>query len=60
MPDVYKIKLNKEKDKFVILATDGLWDFMEPQEAVDIVARVCNSCSPDEVLCETLRNNENT
>lgn len=36
-PDVYKITLDKKKDKFVILATDGLWDFMDPQEAVDVV-----------------------
>jgi serine/threonine protein phosphatase PrpC len=40
IPDIYKIRLNKETDKFIILATDGLWDFMEPQEAVDIVASV--------------------
>ena len=39
-PDVYKMKLNPEKDKFIILATDGLWDFLKPQEAVDIVANV--------------------
>ena len=34
------MKLNPEKDKFIILATDGLWDFLKPQEAVDIVANV--------------------
>ena len=29
--------------RFVILATDGLWDYLPEQEAVEIVA----SCLPD-------------
>lgn len=39
-PDIYSFKINKNQDQFVIMATDGLWDFIEPQEAVDIVSRI--------------------
>lgn len=40
---------DRGRDQFVIVATDGLWDFLEPQEAVDIVARVADSSHPEAV-----------
>ena len=35
-PDVFHIDLSS-KDKFLILASDGLWDYLTDQQAVDIV-----------------------
>ena len=37
IPDVFYLPLEPSY-KFVILASDGLWDYISPQEAVEIVA----------------------
>lgn len=48
MPEVmtYQVDCKEEKDCFLILATDGLWDMMTDQQAVDVVA-------------DAIKNNEN-
>ena len=35
-PEVYS-RLLKKEDKFIILASDGLWEFITSKEAVEIV-----------------------
>ncbi|KAI4371395.1 hypothetical protein MLD38_019636 [Melastoma candidum] len=40
VPDISPRKLSPDQDRFVILATDGVWDVVSNQEAVDIVSSV--------------------
>ena len=37
-PDITHVQIGKE-DKFCVLATDGLWDFLSDQEAIDVVSQ---------------------
>ena len=39
-PETSTYNLNLNKDQFVILASDRLWDFVSSQEAVDVVGNV--------------------
>ena len=36
-PDIATFNIDLKEQKFVILASDGLWNMVKPQEAVDIV-----------------------
>ena len=40
VPDVYVYDLHKTKEQFIILASDGLWNMIQPQEAVSIVGDI--------------------
>jgi len=41
-PDVFKYQLKPNvKDKFVIIACDGLWDVVSAQDAVNLVLKTC-------------------
>lgn len=37
-PEVQKHKVDPAKDRFLIVASDGVWEFITPQEAVELVA----------------------
>jgi len=39
-PDLYKYKINK-KDKFMVIACDGLWDVLTPQDVVNFILKNC-------------------
>ena len=43
MPDVYIHYLDLTKDKFIIVASDGLWNVMKPQETVETVYQLCKT-----------------
>ncbi len=50
-PDVSEADIT-EHHKFMILASDGVWEFISSQEAVDIVAAKIHMGA--DVACETL------
>jgi serine/threonine protein phosphatase PrpC len=50
-PDVYKYKIN-EKDKFVVIACDGLWDVMSSQDVVNFVLKNCYDSSMKRINLE--------
>ena len=43
LPDVYVHYFDLTKDKCIILASDGLWNMIKPQEAVKIVHELSKS-----------------
>nr|XP_002127750.1 protein phosphatase 1D isoform X1 [Ciona intestinalis] len=40
VPDVYVYKLHENKEQFVVLASDGLWNMVRPQESVNLVGNL--------------------
>lgn len=39
-PDVTRFSLNPDSDEFLILASDGLWDVISPEEAMNITREI--------------------
>lgn len=38
-PDITEWKIEQNKDLFIVLCSDGVWEFISSQESVDLVAR---------------------
>ena len=51
-PDIFHINVNEKSDRFVILASDGLWDFISDDEAVQIVAQCSDRSQAADLLVE--------
>jgi len=48
-PEVFQYKLEKN-DKFIVLATDGLWDMLSNQEVVELVRSYMEGRAPDAMM----------
>jgi pyruvate dehydrogenase phosphatase len=52
-PDIYHLKLDPS-DKFVILATDGVWDFLSDEQAVNIVKSSASAAEASQAIVEAV------
>lgn len=55
LPSVEHIVLNPSKDKFVVLACDGIWNSMNSQEVIDFVGERLEKSQPLSRICEEVR-----
>ena len=53
-PDIRTLEIDPEKDSWMILACDGIWNFMSSQEVVDYVNQRIGKTSEDKLsgICE--------
>ena len=55
LPDVRHITIVPEKDEFMVLACDGIWNFMSSQDVVQFIrTRLTNSSDTLSKICEEL------
>lgn len=52
LPDVRKLTINPTEDEFMVLACDGIWNFMSSQEVVDFVKERLDKCETLAHICE--------
>jgi serine/threonine protein phosphatase PrpC len=45
-PEIVAVPVQEEGDEFIILATDGLWDVLESNEAVDLIQKLVEQGLP--------------
>ncbi|CCG20694.1 Ptc2 phosphatase [Candida orthopsilosis Co 90-125] len=53
-PDVITHKINLESDEFVVLACDGIWDCMHPQQVIDFIRKAIREDKTLEKICEEI------
>ncbi|XP_072382981.1 probable protein phosphatase CG10417 isoform X1 [Diabrotica undecimpunctata] len=55
LPDVKTLTINPVEDEFLVLACDGIWNFMSSQEVVDFIRpRILESKSKLSTICEEM------
>ncbi|KZC07195.1 Protein phosphatase 1G [Dufourea novaeangliae] len=55
LPDVRHITIEPEKDDFMVLACDGIWNFMSSQDVIQFIrARLTNNYDNLSKICEEL------
>ncbi|CAL5995820.1 Serine/threonine-protein_phosphatase 2C [Hexamita inflata] len=54
-PDVFRID-RQQKDEFIILACDGIWDVLNDQQAVDVVKKCLKECGSPQRAASELKN----
>lgn len=57
LPDVRHITVEPEKDEFMVLACDGIWNFMSSQDVVQFIcARLTQNYDKLSKICEEVQN----
>ena len=53
-PDIRTLEINPDTDHWMILACDGIWNFMSSQEVVDYISKRINNTPDDKLstICE--------
>ncbi|KAG5867765.1 hypothetical protein JTB14_012382 [Gonioctena quinquepunctata] len=55
LPDIKTLTVNPSKDEFMVLACDGIWNFMSSQEVVDFVRPRIGTCEDKlSTVCEEM------
>ncbi|XP_018576216.1 probable protein phosphatase 2C 21 [Anoplophora glabripennis] len=54
LPDVKSLTINPGEDEFMVLACDGIWNFMSSQEVVDFVKPRIAACEDLSHICEEM------
>ncbi|XP_066253113.1 probable protein phosphatase CG10417 isoform X1 [Euwallacea similis] len=55
LPDIKKLEINPGEDEFMVLACDGIWNYMSNQEVVDFVkSRIEESSDKVSHICEEM------
>lgn len=56
LPDVRTLMIDPEQDEFMVLACDGIWNFMSSQEVVDFVRpRIQGGQTKLSQICEEVK-----
>ena len=60
-PDIRTLEIDPERDSWMILACDGIWNFMSSQEVVDYVHQKIDSTPHDKLssICEEVSDDWN-
>lgn len=57
LPDVRHITIEPKKDEFMVLACDGIWNFMSSQDVVQFIrTHLMYNCQKLSKICEEVQN----
>lgn len=67
-PDVKTLTIDPAKDQFMVLACDGIWNFMSSQDVCDFIlprlaegrerlSQICEEVSPHDVMSKPYQEN---
>ncbi|KAJ8967533.1 hypothetical protein NQ314_002848 [Rhamnusium bicolor] len=57
LPDIKTLTINPAEDEFMVLACDGIWNFMSSQEVVDFIKPKIEASEKLSQICEEFKSN---
>lgn len=55
MPDIKRVTIDRKRDEFMVLACDGIWNFMSSSEVVKFVRERLRKAETISKICEEVR-----